>query len=428
MRILLVTPCFPPMRATASLRTHSFARTWSEAGHDITVLTTLKRPDQIGWDFPCDGFEVIELDYAVPWYLERMRAGYKHEAIDAPPPGVGRQLLQWFKQKTGIFSAARMPDLTDYWVEPALAWARTQQPWDVVVSSYGPYAPHLVARSIKAEKLAARWVADYRDLWTDSPVYRGLFPFTLKEAWAERACLNEADLIVAISQGLATKLAARTRTPVEVIYNGFDPYERDTLSLKPAFPDDGSRRIVFTGTIYPQGQNLTHFVEALRQIDRVPNLAKRLAVLLVGPGMPIWKRMLTPIPSCVELIDAVPREYALRMQRDADALLLVDWQDPREGVLTSKVFEYLPSTAPIFLAGSPPGSPLASLILRAGRGVVLPNDAQRTVDWLEYWITVGGSICNLSDRAFIATLSRPRQALRLLDLMSCPTEARRLAA
>src|SRR5687767_11659771 len=117
MKILLVSPCFPPMRATAALRTHSFARTWSEAGQEVTVLTTLKRKDQVGWDLPGGGFELAEIDYHLPWFLERVRAGYKDEAGEATRAGLGRSFLQWFKQKTGIFSAARMPDLTDYWVE-----------------------------------------------------------------------------------------------------------------------------------------------------------------------------------------------------------------------------------------------------------------------------------------------------------------------
>jgi glycosyltransferase involved in cell wall biosynthesis len=418
MKILLVSPCFPPMRATAALRTHSFAQSWSEMGQAVTVLTTLKREDQVGWELPRDGFELAEIDYPVPWYLERMRAGYKGETAETPRAGLGRRLMQWFKQKTGIYSAARRPDLTDYWVAPALAWARAHGPWDVVVSSYGPYAAHRVARAIKREKLAPRWVADYRDLWTDSPVYRGLFPFTLLEAHEERACLSEADLIVAVSGGLTARLSARTSTPVEVVYNGFDPEERRTLSPERVLPVDGRRRIVFTGAFYPQGQNPRCFLDALALLEREGSCANRLGVVLAGPALPLWRDLLEPRPlECVELYGNVPREHAMRMQRDADALLLLDWHDPREGVLTSKVFEYLPVAAPIFLVGSPPGSPLAALVRRAGRGVILPTDPRALADWLAFWLDAAGSICNMPDRAFIASLSRPRQARRFLDLL-----------
>ena len=43
MRILLVSPYFPPQQAIASLRAHSFASAWSSAGVEVTVLTTRKR-------------------------------------------------------------------------------------------------------------------------------------------------------------------------------------------------------------------------------------------------------------------------------------------------------------------------------------------------------------------------------------------------
>src|SRR5205814_6450867 len=72
MRILLVAPMFPPQRGVAPLRTHSFAATWAAEGHAVTVLTTRKRPDQVGLTLLVRGFEVVELPYRGPWPLELM--------------------------------------------------------------------------------------------------------------------------------------------------------------------------------------------------------------------------------------------------------------------------------------------------------------------------------------------------------------------
>ena len=73
MRILLVAPMFPPQRGVAPLRTYSFAAGWANAGHDVTVLTTEKRPDQTGLSVLAVGFQVIELPYRGPWPLEFLR-------------------------------------------------------------------------------------------------------------------------------------------------------------------------------------------------------------------------------------------------------------------------------------------------------------------------------------------------------------------
>ena len=77
MRILLVSPYFPPQNAVASLRTHAFASWWARAGEDVTVLTTVKRSHQRGLDLDCDGFisdgefESFELDRN--FYMETQR-------------------------------------------------------------------------------------------------------------------------------------------------------------------------------------------------------------------------------------------------------------------------------------------------------------------------------------------------------------------
>src|SRR5262245_10514592 len=116
MKILLVAPFFPPQRAVASLRTHSFAQAWSAAGHDVTVLTTRKRADQSGLELPTSGFRLIEIEYRLPWILERLRAG---ERSISPLPASGRgaggegfafRPLKWLKRRTGVFAGVREPD------------------------------------------------------------------------------------------------------------------------------------------------------------------------------------------------------------------------------------------------------------------------------------------------------------------------------
>src|SRR5438034_424404 len=83
--------------------------------------------------------------------------------------------------------------------------------------SSGPYTAHLLAMQLKRDRIARTWIADFRDLWTANHLYRGLFPFTLRERQLERQCLHAADVITTVSQGLASELRARTSKPVEVI-------------------------------------------------------------------------------------------------------------------------------------------------------------------------------------------------------------------
>jgi glycosyltransferase involved in cell wall biosynthesis len=419
MRILLVAPMFPPQRGVAPLRTYSFAAAWAAAGHQVTVLTTEKRADQVGLDLPTAGIRVVELAYRGPWPLEKVRRLSRSREDPAlapmqPAASLKRRLLaplRYLKGRTGVFSSVRQPDLTDRWVTPARNWAREHGPWDVVVSSGGPPAAHLVALAIKARGRCRAWVADFRDLWTDNHIYTGLFPFTLHERRRERRVLANVDRLTTVSPGLAERLAARAGRPVDVIYNGYDPEAFDHLAPEAAFPADGRVRLVYTGTVYERGQDLGTLCAAVAAEPR--------ATLVVASDRPdLWHAAArrAALGNGLDFRGSVPRADALRLQRDASALVLLDWYDRRHGVLTGKVFEYLPSPAPIWVVGGSTDSPAARLVREAGRGVAFGRSVGR----------IRAAIRELADarptetspnRAFIAGLTRPEQARRMLRVI-----------
>lgn len=65
----------------------------------------------------------------------------------------------------------------------------------------------------------------------------------------------------------------------------------------------------------------------------------------------------------------VPYEKALRLQQEADILLLLLWDDPRErGVFTGKIFEYAGAGRPVLSVGAEDGV-AASLIRERNLGV-----------------------------------------------------------
>jgi glycosyltransferase involved in cell wall biosynthesis len=431
MKILLISPCFPPLHAVASLRTYGFARAWIRAGCQVTVLTTSKRPDQSGLWLPLDGMKLVEVPFQVPAILEKLRARHKQRDEGCPPitatglcraprPSRLAAFLVRLRQRSGIFSAVRMPDLTDFWVRPALAWARSQpgdSPWDVIVSSAGPYTAHLVGRTLRREGRALFWVADFRDLWTGNHIFRGLFPFTLLEHFLERRVLREADLLATVTEELAGKLRARTCRPVEVIYNGYDPDSLQLLSSAPFFPADGVCRLVYPGTWYPQGQDPTPLLRALHTLRaRRADLSGRFALVVAGWSGPQWRDLASRhgLADLVQVLGVLSHEETLRLERDASALLLLDWHDPTQGVLTGKVFEYLSAPGPILAVGGAADSPLAQLLRRTGRGFHLGCDEGRIAAAVEDLLDRPDQLRLTPNAAVLAELTRSVQSLRLL--------------
>jgi glycosyltransferase involved in cell wall biosynthesis len=419
VKILLVAPFFPPQQAVASLRTYSFARSWADAGHAVTVLTTKKRPGQHGLTRSFDGFEVVELPYRGPWYLEMLRRADRPSGSSTVParPSLKFRVLapfRYFKRRTGIFSSVRQPDLTDGWIRPAVAWATAHGPWDVVVSSGGPPAAHLIALGVKQSGRARAWAADFRDLWTGNHLYRGLFPFTILERRREKRVLANANRIVTVSDELAAWLAARSRKSVEVIYNGYEQLAFDEMNARPSFASDGRIRLVYTGTVYPAGQEIDTLCAAVAAEPR--------AMLVVASDRTdIWSvaKRKYALGDRLDFRGSIPRAEALRLQRDASALILLDWHDRRHGVLTGKLFEYLLSPAPIWVVGGEADSPAARLVQQAGRG----ESFERNVEKLRTAIR-NPILASTPNREFIAGLSREAQALRFLEMLKPLCETR----
>lgn len=428
MKILLIAPFFPPHRAVASLRTYSFAKVWSAAGHDVTVLTTIKRVEQSDLHLPTTGFRVEEVSYNVPRFLERVRAGeYATRSSAQSPPHARREdilkrsvrrtlawafpSLRWLKARTGIFAGVREPDLADFWIEPATRWALANGPWDAVVSSFGPPAAIRVGQAIKGRSRCRIWAIDFRDLWTENHLYGGLFPITLWERRLERRALKMADHLATVSPGLAKRLIAQSHKSVEVIYNGYDPESFSDLDATPAFPEDGKLRLVYTGTLYAAGQSADGICAAVAAEPRA-------TLVIASDQADIWLALAKKhgLGERLDFRGSVPRAEALRLQRDASALILLDWRDPRQGVMTGKLFEYLLSPAPIWVVGGAMDSPVASLVSEAGRGISLGRNVERMRLAIQA-LADGEPVARSANQQFIAGLSREAQALRFLALL-----------
>jgi len=373
MRILIVSTFFPPLNSIASLRPYSWAKYWTKAGHDVTVLTTEKQCDpKTALSLPNPGYRVIELP--LPKFLRKMKGEYNAANASGAKKGALRRLFDYLRYKRGIFNACRMPDFTDLWIRPAIRAAAGRKPWDLVVSSSGPYSVHIVADALKRRGLAKKWAADCRDSWSDNHIYPGIFPLSLLEKRWEERLLRRADAIATISASFGEALGKRFGPEkVHTVENGFDPEDLKALPDAAVFPRDGKFRIVHTGSLYFGKQNFIPVLEALRELQD-----PSLELIFAGTGngdLPALIRQYG-VENRVVVKGLVPREEALRMQRDADALLFLPWNDASvDGVLTGKIFEYLFSGTEIMAVGAKKQEASQKLILDSHAGVLLPDSA-----------------------------------------------------
>ncbi len=367
MRILIISTFFPPLNSIASLRPYYWAKYWSAAGHEVTVLTQPSDFDHTSaLAYPCSDFTVL---YAQAFRPKALKRAFQESQKISLPQSKAFFWSRWKKRffegverlrsRTGIFKACRMPDFSDLWILPALKSISQASPhrnsWDVVVSTSGPYAVHCIAYKLKQRGLAKQWVADFRDLWSDSFLFPGLFPFNRLEKLLEKRLMRHADKITTVSAPLGMILEKKHGAKVHVIENGVDFEDCEKLDKALIFPRDGKFRLVYTGVVYDGIYHPKPLLQAIQELSADPYslpLIENLEVLFVGhPGnlLPRWVEEMQ-LAAWVKILAPVKREDALRMQRDASALLFLLCGDlQKDGIFSGKIFEYLYSSTPIIV-------------------------------------------------------------------------------
>lgn len=434
MRILIISTYFPPLNSIASLRPYSWAKSWSKAGHDVMVLTTVKSNDATTpLNLSTEFFKVKSVP--IPEWIIRLKNRYHSSNTSSLPnfytTGWKQSLKKalstfyhFLRYKKGLFNTCRMPDFSDFWIRPALKVIENEIPWDFVISTAGPYATHMIAAKIKKRKQAHFWVADYRDAWSDSRIYPGLFPFNQLEAYLEKKLVGRANMITTVSASYAKAYTVKfPHIKTVTIENGFDSSDLLYLSTNSIFPDDGKFRIVYTGSIYAEKQDPSVLFESIAIIAKDNTnayLLDRLEVIFVGPNQQPLQKLIEKyhVKAWVKLKGFVSREDALRMQRDAHALLFLAWNDPAtDGVMTGKLFEYLYSKTPILSINNCGIEASQKLIMEANAGVVYAN-LMEIVEWLRSHLVSPVKNCSKIDPQLLNRYDRHFLAMKLLDHVS----------
>ena len=330
MKILIVTAFFPPQNSIASLRPYSWAKWWSRAGHQVTVLTTIKPKKENDLLLDRSGFEIIALP--LPFFSNASSVYHsvntKRKSIKKLLILFARKLYLLYAEKTGGFFCCRFPDFHDLWAKNAIKEIRALQ-FDMVISSGWPYSVHRVGLALKRKYPETKWVVDWRDLWTRNHIYPGLSIFWHYEKALEKKFHQNADLITTVSEPLADIVRSMTNTRVEVIYNGYDPDDYSTLKQKPRKKNEVFT-IAYTGTIYKGFRDISPLFEAVSNLKKRNILAQdALRIVFAGANADVGD--IAESYNIIEFysyLGFLPREEALQLQYDADALLFLEYNYP----------------------------------------------------------------------------------------------------
>lgn len=367
----------------ASPRIPGLTNYLQDFGWRVTIISPpLGNDAEILLGFPkgfIEGTKILEAPYPgdIFWYWRKIFAhlGYR----------MNESITEQIKERIGETSKRSFIDIGMNWYQTIFAYPDTERTWkqpalkiaidilnkehfDAILSSSPFPTSHIVASKIK-KRFGLPWLADFRDPWTQNHNYS--FGFIRKhfETKLELQTLSGADTMTAASPEYAKKQEQLHKRPTTVITNGF---ELESVNNPPVRLAD-KFTITYTGAIYTGKQYPEKFINVVQGLISEGIIKPNdIEVRFYGPKQN-WLRDIIISRGLVDVVKqygTVSRYESWQKQRESHILLLLNWEDPKEGgVYPLKFFEYLAACRPILASGGFPKDDMKEIVVKTKAGV-----------------------------------------------------------
>lgn len=392
--ILIITYYYKHKNAMASVRAIKLAKYFVKAGHKVTVLTS-NQVDTWTKHYlePIPNKNVTEI-YApqigrwdwIQKYLARRKRRGQERLQRANQKATSETVVQSKKLSLKArvrkflvwifyFQLARQEDVCMYKGLKAEYKRHDFEQFDTVIATYPTYGAFMMGMWLKQHKKCKQLIADFRD-----PLYNPGFRDRKAEANYDKKCLDKimkaADKVVCVSQGIADgiKQECSISKPTTVITNGYDKDDVVANDIEVKFKE-AKVNFVYTGTLYHGKRCVDMLAAVLRElIDEKCICKDEFSFEYAGPD---YEELLNQL-KVYDMEDTandhgfVSRETSIAMQKQADALLLLTWNEKTyQGVVPGKLFEYIAiGNVPIIalVTGDVEESEVTNLIRKADAG------------------------------------------------------------
>ncbi len=397
-KVLILTYYWPPGGGAGVQRWLKFVKYMHFFGWEPVVYTAENGEmpvidESLQKDVP-EGTTVLKTPIWEPYHIykrftgrkkdDKINASFLNENEAGPKKGgtlrVGAKDLA---QKMSVWIRGNffIPDARKFWIKPSIAYLDKyikDNRITHVISSGPPHSMHLIALGLKDKNKNLKWIADFRDPWTNIDFYEKLMLSGFadrKHHRQELSVLNNADVVVSIGESMNREFIEIFKTgggkdigKFKVITNGFDA---DDL-LEGGITKDEKFSLAHIGTLV-KDRNAPVLWKVLGQlVSKNAAFRESLQIKLVGKvdvyvRKQIEQAGLTPY---VHDISYLPHNEVIKeQQRSKVLLLLVNQTKNAKGILTGKIFEYMASRVPIIAIGPPDGD-LAAILNKTKSGLI----------------------------------------------------------
>ncbi len=371
-RALIITYYWPPAGGPGVQRWLKFVRYFKEFGIEPIVYIP-ENPHyplvdhNIVSEVP-QGIEILKQPIKEPYGFANLFSRKKTKQISS---GIITNKKQSFTEKLMLWVRGNffIPDARIGWVKPSVTYLQKyikENPVDLIITTGPPHSLHLIGLTLK-ETLNLKWIADFRDPWTTIHYHKSLKlskSSERKHKQLEAQTLSTADRIVVTSPSTKKEFEEITKTPIEVITNGYEILEE--IHRIP----DTSFTLAHIGSLLSE-RNPNVLWQVLSEIcNENESFANDFKMKLVGA---ISKDIISSIhkyglqENC-DVMGYVTHKEALQLQHNAQVLLLVEMDRPEtRAIIPGKLFEYLAAKRPILALG-PKESDIVEIISETNSG------------------------------------------------------------
>lgn len=247
-----------------------------------------------------------------------------------------------------------IPDARKFWVNPSAEYLKDflqKENIDTIVTSGPPHSLHLIGLKLKKQLPNIKWLADFRDPWTQISYHKEL----KLTSWAakkhenlEREVMQKADVILATSYADGENFKKIGANSVEVITNGFEEVKQQTEKDQKYF------HLTYSGGLEIL-RNPASLWKALSEIiaenqsfkedfklDFYGSLADDVKQTIIDQGL----------ENNLIVHGYVSHQESLNAINAANILLLTNFDNQAsKGIIPGKLFEYMATGNPILAIG-----------------------------------------------------------------------------
>ncbi len=349
-KILIITYYWPPAGGPGVQRWLKFAKYLPEFGWK-PIIYTPENPsyplldESLMKDVPED-LEIVKTKIWEPYQLAE-KLNKSNKKFKAGQFDVGNN--QSWKSKLSIWVRGNffIPDARVFWVKPSTEFLEKylqHNNIETVVTSGPPHSMHLIGLNLKKKLSHLRWIADFRDPWTEISYYKHLKLTNRsdkKHRFLESEVFKNADITLATSYTDAENFRKNGANAV-CITNGFDETDSEKKLNQSAISDHFT--LSYIGVL-EQLRNPENLWAALNNlIKNNSDFAESFRLKFVGR---IDDKILTSLENSdlknhILNLGYVSHDRAVQEMSNSSVLLITNFPNvSSKGIIPGKIFEYL---------------------------------------------------------------------------------------